>query len=62
MARLGYRPRVEFLELLLGECEARRLEGFTPLDLTNVLNGEGRAHRPGLALFHAGHGSGGCVP
>jgi hypothetical protein len=46
MAKLEYRPRVEFMELLVDECEARGLEGFNAQDLANVLNGEDRADRP----------------
>jgi hypothetical protein len=40
MAKLEYRPRVEFMELLVDECEARKLEGFKAQHLANVLNGE----------------------
>jgi hypothetical protein len=37
---------VEFMELLVDECEARGLEAFEAQDLANVLNGEDCADRP----------------
>jgi hypothetical protein len=40
IAKLEYRPRVEFMELLVDECEARGLKSFNAQDLANVLNGE----------------------
>jgi hypothetical protein len=46
MAKLGYRPRVKFMELLVDECEARGLEDFKAQHLANVLNGEDLADRP----------------
>jgi hypothetical protein len=48
MAKLEYRPRVEFMELLVDECEARGLEGFEPQHMSNVLNGED----PGKSSHH----------
>jgi hypothetical protein len=48
MAKLEYRPRVEFRELLVDECVARGLEGFNAQDLANVLNGED----PGGSFHH----------
>jgi hypothetical protein len=42
IAKLQYRPRVEFMELLVDECEARGLEDFNAQDLANMLNGEDR--------------------
>jgi hypothetical protein len=40
MAKLEYRPRVEFMELLVDECEARGLKSFDPQALANTINGE----------------------
>jgi hypothetical protein len=40
MAKLEYRPRVEFMNLLVDECEARQLEGFEAQALANTINGE----------------------
>jgi hypothetical protein len=48
MAKLGYRPRVEFMDLLVDECEARGLEGFEAQSMSNVLNGED----PGRSSHH----------
>jgi hypothetical protein len=48
MAKLEYRPRVEFMDLLVDECEARGLEGFEAQSMSNVLNGEA----PGGSSHH----------
>jgi hypothetical protein len=39
MAKLGFKPRVGFMDLLVDECEARELQDFKPLHLAIMLNG-----------------------
>jgi hypothetical protein len=53
MAKLEYRPRVEFMDLLVDECEARGLQDFKAQELANVLNGE----VPGGSSHHFSSGS-----
>jgi hypothetical protein len=62
MAKLEYRPRVEFMELLVEECEARGLEGFEAQHLANVLNGEDWADRPTTSQAKADVDAYGVLP
>jgi hypothetical protein len=53
VAKLEYRPRVEFMDLLVDECVARGLKGFDPQALANVFNGEDW-HNPQSLAVHEG--------
>jgi hypothetical protein len=46
LAKLEYRPGDEFMGLFVRACTAMQLEGFTPQDLSNVINGELYGLRP----------------
>ena len=48
MAKLEYRPRVEFMELLVEECGARGLQDFDAQNLALIINGELDHGAPGL--------------
>jgi hypothetical protein len=43
LAKLDHHPGKAFLELFVDACMARKLQGFKPQDLSNVISGEYRS-------------------